>query len=475
MKKQILICLIWIGVTTLTFAQPPSYDQKLGEDGAKQIATTIGLYEEEELTAYVSEVGNRLIRQLSNNPFVYQFFILDEPIPNAFALPGGYVYVTRGLLALIDDVDQLACVMSHEIIHVHRRHSVRQMKRGFWPAVLQLPGLLIGAVAGEDVGQIINTPIAVGSSFFEAKYSRKHETEADDLGVQLATRGGFDPNALSPILARITQWEEARTERVEEKNYFSSHPYTPDRIQNLNDATAGLTVQLNEMHQQSILDVLSDLPFGENPDKGIFFDSLFLHPVMDFSMVFPSGWTYINQHNAVGAMNETKDAFLFLMLADTAKSPEQHGIEVIERAHNLNKKVKSESVQVNNRDAFLISTVEQVDGEEMHVHFIWIQYGDQVFKITAIRSEDFKEGLKQASLSLHPLTPSDKARLYQKRLTLVESVDAESIAELTARTNNVLSPNLLKILNGLPADEDSIKGTVKVVSERPYFDENSDD
>ena len=112
----------------------------------------MGLVPDKELTGYVNSIGNRLVAALDENPFEFHFYVADDPIPNAFALPGGYVYLTRGILSLITTEDELACVMGHEIIHVTRRHSVRQMKTSILPNLLELRGNIVGTVVNEDLG-----------------------------------------------------------------------------------------------------------------------------------------------------------------------------------------------------------------------------------------------------------------------------------------------------------------------------------
>ncbi|UXP33445.1 M48 family metalloprotease [Reichenbachiella agarivorans] len=472
MKNYLFSLFLFLVFTLPSLSQPLSYDEQLGENGAKQVELVMGIYEDEILTPYVEEIGERLIDHLDNRLFDYQFKIVDEPIPNAFALPGGYIYVTRGLLALVENVDELGCVLSHEVIHVEQRHSVKQMKRSILPALLQVPGMIVGAVAGANVGNIINTPFAVGSSFFTAKYSRKHETEADHLGVALAAKAGFDPKALSKILDRIVVWEEVRSEQEEKRSYFSNHPYTPDRISNLTKSTHNLTWSSNEMQERPILDRLNGLSFSDNPDKGIFVDSVFLHPDIDFSVTFPSSWTYVNTYNAVGAVSKDQNAFVILTLEDTAQSPQKYGSDYMKllKDKQAQASVKGEKVEVNGHDAFLVLVTEQGDEGSIYTGFVWIKMGENLYKISTVTSGDAKSMIKKAALSLHPLTTQEKELIFRESITIVAAREGESIEKLAIRSDNQLKGKLLKVLNGKAPDSILSQGEkIKVVTREPYF------
>ncbi len=152
--------------------------------------------------------------------------------PNAFALPGGYIYVSRGLLSLVNDEAELACVIGHEMIHVTKRHSVKQMKKSIFPAILHIPGAVVG-LFNQDLGRIINTPVSFGSELFLSNYSRKQETESDELGIKIASQAGYDPSRLTVILDNLAKDVALLTGEEEKKSYFSTHPITPKRIERI--------------------------------------------------------------------------------------------------------------------------------------------------------------------------------------------------------------------------------------------------
>jgi len=175
-----------ISFSSLSFGQSVELDKELGAENAIIVEAQMGLVPDKELTGYVSSIGNRLVDALDENPFEFHFYVADDPIPNAFALPGGYVYVTRGILSLVTKEDELACVMGHEIIHVIRRHSVRQMRSSIIPNLLELPGSILGTVVDDDLGDLLNTPIHTSNSLLLASYSRTVSTRSLKLLQHLA-------------------------------------------------------------------------------------------------------------------------------------------------------------------------------------------------------------------------------------------------------------------------------------------------
>lgn len=157
-KIVLSICFI-VALNTLVGGQNIKLDKELGAQNAQMVESQMGIYPHKEMNAYVEAIGQRLVAELDDPMFDYQFQIVDDPIPNAFALPGGYVYVTRGILSLITTEDELACVMAHEIIHVTRRHSIKQLRNSILPRMLELPGKIIGNVVNEDLGNLLTAPV----------------------------------------------------------------------------------------------------------------------------------------------------------------------------------------------------------------------------------------------------------------------------------------------------------------------------
>ena len=205
-----LLSVILACVYSISVSQDYSLDRKLGEENSKLVEQEIGIYKHDSLQWLINSVGQKLVSRLKNKPFEFHFYLADSEEPNAFALPGGYIYVTRGILPLLQTEDELAGVMAHEIIHVMQRHSVKQIQKSMLTGILKLPGNLINSVTGTQLGNILNTPIGLVTGSYIAKYSRGHESESDKFGIQLAASAGYKTDALADALERLAKEEIGR-------------------------------------------------------------------------------------------------------------------------------------------------------------------------------------------------------------------------------------------------------------------------
>ncbi|MBE9519134.1 MAG: M48 family metalloprotease [Bacteroidetes bacterium] len=469
---SLLLLTLILPHSGISVAQSIELDKKLGAENAKIVEAQMGLVPDEELTDYVRGIGNRLIAELDNNPFEFQFHIADDPIPNAFALPGGYVYVTRGILSLITTEDELACVMGHEIIHVIRRHSVRQMRSSILPHMLELPGAIVGTVVNEDLGNLLNTPITTSNSLLLASYSRKHETESDTRGIELASKAGYDPNAMATILERLSLAVEVITNEKEKKSYFDDHPYTPDRVNKINKTSSKLSWEEKTKISEDFPAPLDGMVFGNNPAKGLFNKEVFLHPELNFTITFPAGWETSNQPYTVSAIHENRQAGIFVGLEDPARSPEEYGKmfeQEIVKKHGQQPS-RSEPRTLNNHPGYLITMADNSGDEPMYIHILWLKMGGKVFKLIGIAPKALEPDLQKSARSLRPLTPTERNAIEVYRLRIVRANKKESLEELNKRTGNVVNTNATSIMNGLGEKPKLDKNqALKIVVREKYF------
>ncbi|MEM9176992.1 MAG: M48 family metalloprotease, partial [Myxococcota bacterium] len=279
---------------------------RVGREAAEQVAAQIGTLDDPELVAYVERIGKKLLRGLPRRDFAYRFAIVDQMEPNAFALPGGYIFVSRGLLALVNDEDELACVLGHEIIHAARRHSQQQQAVAASLPRLSLPGSRAKTLAA---------------------YGRDMEREADALGQRLAAAAGYDPMGMSTFMRRLDQRERLLIGAPRNPTFFDTHPGTRERarvnamrsreLRWSRDPALGDT-------RKRLLDRIDGMVIGDRPETGIFLDDYFLHPALDFQIRFPPGWSTQNTARAVGAQSPRQDAVVFL----TGDLPEGDLVEV---------------------------------------------------------------------------------------------------------------------------------------------------
>src|SRR5262245_42077298 len=216
-----------------------SEEKKLGAEAAEEVERTVGLISDPRVVGYVRQVAGRMAKVAKRPDVAWQFNVTDDVEPNAFALPGGYVYVTRGLLALCNSEDELAGVIGHEMAHVLERHAARRAGAATPFAVLfGVPAAILGTVS-PTLGGIVGGTGRLASSAALASYSRDQEREADDRGIALAARAGWDPAALAAFLQTLDREEALSGADPDRPRFLSTHPAGRERVASIQAAARG--------------------------------------------------------------------------------------------------------------------------------------------------------------------------------------------------------------------------------------------
>jgi predicted Zn-dependent protease len=285
------------------------------EEHQKVIKEYGGAFNHNGIAAYVTGIGNKLVAtsEFAGQPFT--FTVLDSEIVNAFALPGGYVYVTRGLLALASSEAELASVLGHEIGHVTGRHTAQRVSQANTANILTgglavLAGVLTGSSElGSAVGDIVGT----GAAAYVQSFSREQEFEADSLGVRYMTRAGYDPAAAGGFLAKLQAQSELDAKLAGRDpnaggDMMASHPRTQDRVAKAvteaaqgegAKAQAALSKPATEIGREPFLTRISGLPYGADPREGVVRGSSFTLPPQRVRWSAPSGYAVQNGAEAV--------------------------------------------------------------------------------------------------------------------------------------------------------------------------------
>ena len=296
---------------------------EIGRESDPAIIAEYGLYDDQAVQRYVNEVGQRLARVSHLPNLTWHFRVLDSPIVNAFALPGGYIYITRGILGYMSSEAQLAGVLGHEIAHVTARHSAEQITRSQLAGI----GLLAGAIF-VDAFRPYSGIAQQGIGLLFLKYSRDNETQADELGIEYATKAGYDPRESPATYATLKRIGERAGSSL--PSFLSSHPDPGDReirTGQLAKAAAASARRPLETGGPTYRGKIEGLVFGDDPRNGYFDANRFYHPEMAFQMIFPQGWKTANQPSQVVAMNEGAGAAMQLTLvtnANTNLTPSQY-------------------------------------------------------------------------------------------------------------------------------------------------------
>ena len=302
-------------VATMSVAQ----EVEIGRKMHPQILREYGRYADEELQVYVNDLGQRIGAASHRPDLQYTFTVLDSEEVNAFALPGGYVYITRGIMAYLNSEAELAAVLGHEVGHITARHAVRQQAGATAAGV---GATLIGILTGS--GDLASLANMAGSALVRG-YGRDMELEADQIGAEYLVRIGYSPEAMIDVVRLLKNQEMlelqlARQEGREPRVYhglFSTHPDNDTRLKEVVAAAgkAGGSSEQRPDGRDAYLQHITGLPLGPSREQGVVRGSRFYHGTMGFTVAFPTGWTVQNMASKVVASSPQKDAFLQLTAA----------------------------------------------------------------------------------------------------------------------------------------------------------------
>jgi predicted Zn-dependent protease len=284
---------------------------EMGRQYDPQVVASIGLYPDSAWQRYLQQIGAQLAAAGERPALPWTFRVVDDPAVNAFAVPGGFIYVTRGLLAHLNSEAELASVVGHEIGHVTARHTVSQMSNQQLAGL----GLALGTIVSSEVGRhagVANS--ALGVLFL--KYSRDDERQADELSLRYLRRTTWDPREMLGVFQMLERVSASQGGgRLPE--WLSTHPSPENRYEHVAQAIAAQQQDFSGtvVHRDAYLQRLDGQVFGNNPREGYFQDSQFFHPDMRFRLTFPEGWTTHNGKQAVVAVSPGKDAVVELALA----------------------------------------------------------------------------------------------------------------------------------------------------------------
>ncbi len=287
---------------------------EMGRQYDQEVVAHMGLYPDPALQAYVQQLGSRLAARSERPQLPWTFRVVDDPVVNAFALPGGFIYVTRGILAHFQSEAQLTAVLGHEIGHVTARHSVNQMSK----QQLAQIGLVLGTVIKPSLQRYAGLASA-GLGVLFLKHGRDDEREADDLGLRYMTRGGFDPREMPGVFTMLGQ-VSAAAGGGGTPEWLSTHPNPENRRERIEAAISSLDQDFEAatVDRDGYLRRIDGLVFAENPRDGFFRGAEFLHPDLEFRLSFPEGWKTVNQRSAVIGISPREDAVMQLTLSGAA-------------------------------------------------------------------------------------------------------------------------------------------------------------
>jgi len=288
----------------------------MGREADPQVSASYGLVDDPELQRYVSELGLRLAALSERPELPWSFKVVDDPIVNAFALPGGFIYVTRGILANFDSEAELAGVLGHEIGHVTARHSASQMSQQQLQQVL----LVGGVVLSEKFREYVAPAAMAALPLLNMSFSRADESQSDELGLRYISSAGYDADAMIGVFQMLAQVGGGGEGRLPE--WQLTHPYPENREADIRDLIATTGVSRDGLvNRDAYLDQIDGLMYGPNPREGYFEGARFLHPDLAFELTFPNGWQTINQRTVVAGISPNEDGVVALGVVDGGADP----------------------------------------------------------------------------------------------------------------------------------------------------------
>jgi len=452
-----VVCLIGLNACTLNPATgerqltlfSEAQEIAMGRQAEPEVLATFGEYPDEAWQTYVNDLGQALAAASERPDLPWTFHVLDDPLVNAFAYPGGYIYVTRGILSHFNSEAELVSVLGHEIGHVTARHSVEQMSQ---QQLAQL-GLGVAAAASEDFRPYAGYA-AAGLQVLFLKFSRDAERQSDDLGLRYMTRAGYDPEEMPNVFRAFDRMQTASGGgRI--PDWQSTHPNPADRVGRIEAQIVRLPPELQDgkIGRDSYLRRLEGLTYGNDPREGYAVDNVFYHPDMAFQLAFPEGWKIVNQRQAVAAVSPDQDALVVLTLAGEA-TPEAAAQAFF----------KPENIQPGGRwrDSFYNFNATGSDGSTIRGVVGFVKHRDAVVQLVAYTGGDsfsqYGNAMRRSLASFGELRNRKYLDVKPARVRIVEVPRAMTFTEFAQRYPSSVDAATVAILNGVGEDERLEKG-----------------
>jgi len=420
---------------------------EMGQQGAEQVRQQIGLYQNQALQDYVSRIGQELAAKSENPNLPWSFQVVDDPVVNAFALPGGFIFVTRGILGYFNSEAEMAAVLGHEIGHVTGRHSAEQISRA---QIAQL-GLGVGSIFVPEVAQFSDV-IGASLGLMFLKFGRDDERQADQLGLRYMSSADYDPNEMVDVFVMLGRVSEAAG-GSSLPNWLSTHPAPEDRRDRIQEAIGQLPpgAARGQVDRERYLEAIDGIVFGSNPRNGFFRGSTFLHPDLEFTLIFPQGWQTQNLPQMVAAVSPDQDAIVQLTLSQQA-TPDAAAQQFFSQQGIRPGNTFADAVNgLPARWGYFGATTG--DGQELRGLATFIAYGEHVYQIfgytVATRMGSYDSVFRQTLASFDRLTDREALSVQPDRIEIVELPSSMSMEAFAERYPSSVDLQTLALINGV--------------------------
>jgi predicted Zn-dependent protease len=424
-----------------------SQEIQMGQQAAQEVAQTIGIYKDDNIQSYVAGLGKRIAASSERPNLPWEFHVVDDASVNAFALPGGFIYVTRGLMTSINDEAELTTVVGHEIGHVTNRHSVQQISK----AQLAQLGLGLGSILSSDIARF-GQLAGAGLQILFLKYSRTAENQADQAGFRYALQQGYDVREMAKVMETLDRISKT-SGGGKLPEWLATHPDPGNRIKHIESMLDTTHVDLSKakVNREEYLRRIQGMTFGEDPRQGYFEGTHFYHPQMRFQVHFPDGWKVQNTAAAVASISPNQDAIIQLSLAGQS-SPQQAAQQFLSQQGV--QAGQTSSTNINGLPA--TSSYFQAQTQQGNIEGIvtFLEYGGTTYGLmgytAAGKLGSYEQVFQSTIRSFSELRDPSKINVQPARVELVKLNRDMTLEQFNAQYPSTISLEQLAIINEVP-------------------------
>jgi predicted Zn-dependent protease len=431
-----------------------SQEIEMGRQESQSVAQSIGFYDDAAVQSYVAGIGKRMAAASERPQLPWEFHVVNDASVNAFALPGGFIFVTRGLMTSVMNEAELASVIGHEIAHVTHRHSVQQISR----AQLDQIGLIAGSIASSTIAQYGGL-LGQGLGVLFLKYGRDAELEADGTGFRYALNQNYDVRQMIQMF-EVLEGVSQLSGGGKLPEWLSTHPNPGNRIAATEARLDTLKRDLAsaKVEREGYPQHIKGMPYGDDPRQGYFRGDAFLHPQLRFQLQLPNGWPAQNTPSAVVAISPRQDAIVQLGLAGNTPPVQaarqflsQQGIQAGE----------SSTESVNGNPAATSYFAAQTDQGQIRGLVSFISYGGTTYGVMGYTGANtlsqYDNTFKQVIRSFRPLNDPSALNVQPARIELVQLDQPMTVAEFQRRYQSPIKVEELALINGLAGPDDTMR------------------
>jgi predicted Zn-dependent protease len=434
---------------------------QMGREADADVRKTMGVYDDAAWQAYVTSVGMKLAKASHRPNLPWKFTIVDEPAVNAFALPGGFIFITRGILPYLKDEAELAAVLGHEVAHVTARHSASQISKQQAAGL----GLALGGALAPEYGTVFDVA-GSGLGLLFLKYGREDELESDRLGTGYAAASGWDPAGMPGLLETLARIDDAAGSTRGVPNWALSHPPAANRVQKVQESVAAARAASpsgTARNRPQLEERLAGVVFGDSREKGMVRGREFVHPVMRFALTFPQGWEISNADDAVTAQPGPNGAAIILQAGMATGSLQQTADTSMLKAGF--QRVDGGGRTINGLPFFVGTYQGQIEKTPAAAQagFVRLAGRDDVFRVMGVAAQDRFNNVRPAIdatiASFRELTAAEANAIQNRRIEFYSVRNGDTWESLAAAGGNVVKPATLALINGQAAGSQPAPGS----------------